>query len=241
MEDHEADQRGRPPVQRWIRRAAGGRDAGQQTGGKQRLQQQQAPWRRCRKTLQGYRPDCAIAAAGSWRRRRSAWRLPPRRQPRSGRRGAALAMEPSLPVRLAAVTKSAVRAWCRSDSASPVAGKTVFKAALIMGRIIGEMAMGLAEGRHDLRHFQAELAIGVGECRAVAAFIALVALGGVGPDLDAAVRPTARRRRRGAARCRSSRKPPPANAFDDRRAGAVDCWRRPAWWAWQRGFGRGRA
>ena len=51
--------------------------------------------------------------------------------------------------------------------------------------VIGEMTVRLAEGGHDLGHFEPELAVFIGERRAVAVRVAFVAFGGMGPDLDA--------------------------------------------------------
>jgi len=56
---------------------------------------------------------------------------------------------------------------------------------LEVAAVIGKMAMGLSERRNDLRHFQAKSAFCVRQRRPVALRIALVALGRVGPDLDA--------------------------------------------------------
>src|SRR6056297_306814 len=56
---------------------------------------------------------------------------------------------------------------------------------LEVAAVIGEMAVGLAEGGHDLRHFEPEHAVFIGERRAVAVRIAFVPFGGMGPDLDA--------------------------------------------------------
>src|SRR6056297_3063259 len=50
---------------------------------------------------------------------------------------------------------------------------------------IGEVAMRLAERGHDLWHFEPELAVFIGERRAVAVRVAFVAFGGMSPDLDA--------------------------------------------------------
>ena len=48
--------------------------------------------------------------------------------------------------------------------------------------------MGLAEGRHDLRHLEPKRAVFVGEGGAVAVQVTLMTLGRVGPDLDALAR-----------------------------------------------------
>src|SRR6056297_1943883 len=51
--------------------------------------------------------------------------------------------------------------------------------------VIGEVAVGLAEGWHDLGHFEPKHTVFIGERRAVAVWIAFVAFGGMSPDLDA--------------------------------------------------------
>ena len=60
------------------------------------------------------------------------------------------------------------------------------EAAVIAVGIMGEVPVGLSEGGHDLRHLDAEHAVGVGERGAVRALVPLVTLGRMGPDLDAA-------------------------------------------------------
>src|SRR3954467_4712883 len=54
-----------------------------------------------------------------------------------------------------------------------------------LAAVIGEMAMRLAEDRNDLRHFETELAVLVGERGAMTLRLVLLAFGGVRPDLDA--------------------------------------------------------
>ncbi|KKL79792.1 hypothetical protein LCGC14_2011260 [marine sediment metagenome] len=53
--------------------------------------------------------------------------------------------------------------------------------------VMGEMAMGLPEGRHDLRHLEAEYTVGIGQGRAMALGVALMPFGCMGPDLDALI------------------------------------------------------
>ena len=64
------------------------------------------------------------------------------------------------------------------------AQKDGFKVAAV----IGQMAMGLAERRHDLRHFQTELAFCIRQRGAMAMRIALLTFCRVRPDLNALTR-----------------------------------------------------
>ena len=50
--------------------------------------------------------------------------------------------------------------------------------------VIGQMAVGLAESRDDLRHLQTELSVCVRQCRTVAVGVAFMPFGGVRPDLN---------------------------------------------------------
>lgn len=90
--------------------------------------------------------------------------------------------------------------------------------AIVFG-VVGEVPVRLAEGGDDLRHLQPEHALGVGERGAVALRVALVALGGVRPDLDADA--GERSTVAGTPHAAGHPKTPAADALDDRGTGLV--------------------
>jgi hypothetical protein len=89
---------------------------------------------------------------------------------------------------------------------------------VVIRRIVGQMPVRLAEGRHDLRHVHHELSVRVGESRAMAALVALIAFGRVRPDLDTDVRE--RHAVAGAPHRTGHRKATAADALHNRCAGA---------------------